>query len=47
MRFLGIVPGAFVVIFALAVSGSDPVQAAKPFDGRGIIRFDTFGDEQL
>jgi hypothetical protein len=47
MRFIGAVPAVLVLILAVAISASDPVEAAKPFDGRQIFRFDTFGDEQL
>src|SRR5262245_11398785 len=47
MRFIGSVPAAFVVVLALAASGSDPAEAKKPLSGREIFRFDTFGDEQL
>jgi len=37
----------FVLALIVVVSRPDRVAGQKPFDGRDIFRFDTFGDEQL
>ncbi len=44
MRFIGV---ATALVLASFASDSGRVQAEKPFDGRQIFRYDTFGDEQL
>jgi mono/diheme cytochrome c family protein len=47
MRLISAAAAVFVLALIFGISAFRPPIGAQPLDGRGIFRFDTFGDEQL